>query len=236
MAQLVFSGNLLVSPTPLVVGVISSAETLRTFAVSPPTEEDCDLIELRLDMIQMPREELRTAAAALHRPLLMTARHPAEAGQGDLDTAQRISLLEAHLDQAALVDIELRSALDLQGVIRKAQSKGIKVLGSFHDFSLTPSVDILNGAIEMGIQFHLNAVKIATTLRNPADLASLLNILAGPKRLPLSVMGMGALGRASRVALAHSGSVLNYGYLGASNAPGQWAARRLKEVLRDAAG
>jgi 3-dehydroquinate dehydratase I len=236
MAQLVSSGNLLVSPAPLVVGVISSAETLRTLAAAPPTEADCDLIELRLDMIQLPPEEIHAAAMVLKRPLLMTARHPAEGGQGNLDAAQRRALLEAHLDLAALVDIELRSALEMEGIIRKAQSKGIHVIGSFHDFTLTPSADILNGAIEMGIQFRLNAVKLATTLRSPADLATLLNILAAPKRTPLSVMGMGALGRASRVALAHSGSVLNYGYLGTANAPGQWPARRLKEVLRDAAG
>ncbi len=187
-------------------------------------------------MLELAPEELHECASSLRRPLLITARHPAEGGQGELDTARRMSLLEALLDLATLVDIELRSALEMQGIIRKAQSKGVQVLGSFHDFNITPSADILNGAIEMGIQFHLNAVKIATTLRSPSDLASLLNVLAGPKRLPLSVMGMGALGRASRVALAHSGSVLNYGYLGTSNAPGQWPARRLKEVLREAAG
>ena len=235
MAQLVFSGNLLASPLPLVVGVISSAETLRTCAATPPTEADCDLIEIRLDMIQLPREELRDAAAALKRPLLFTARHPAEAGQGDLDAAKRLELLEAHLDQAALIDIELRSALDMQALIRKAQGRGVHVLGSFHDFSSTPSAEILNGAIEMGIQFRVNAVKLATTLRTPADLANLLNLLAAPKRVPLSVMGMGALGRASRIALAQSGSLLNYGFLGTANAPGQWPARRLKEILLETA-
>jgi 3-dehydroquinate dehydratase I len=235
MAQLVFSGNLLASAIPLVVGVISSAEVLRSLAALPPSEADCDLIELRLDMIQLPSEELRACASALQKPLLITARHPAEGGHGDLDAPRRAGLLEAYLDLAAMVDIELRSAMDMQAVIRKAQSKGVQVVGSFHDFTLTPSADILNGAIEMGIQFRLNAVKLATTLRTPAELATLLSILAAPKRLPLSVMGMGALGRASRLALALSGSVLNYGFLGASNASGQWSAPRLKELIREAA-
>ena len=235
MAQLVFSGNLLASPTPLVVGVISTAEILRTCAASPPTEADCDLIELRLATIQLPAAQLRDLATALKKHLLFTARHPGEGGHGDLDAAQRASLLEANLDLATLIDIELRSALDMQALIRKAQGKGVQVLGSFHDFSLTPHPDILNGAIEMGIQFRLNAIKIATTLRGPADLATLINLLAAPRRLPLSVMGMGALGRASRLALAHSGSILNYGFLGASNAPGQWPARRLREMIHEAA-
>lgn len=235
MAQLVFSGNLLSSPTPLVVGVISSADALRATAAKPLTTQDCDLVELRLDMLQVEPEELRTHAKALQRPLLLTARHPDEGGQGNLDAAKRAGLLETYLDLAALVDIELRSALDMQNLIRKAQAKNVQVLGSFHDFHLTPSAEILNGAIEMGLQFRLNAVKLATTLRTPADLATLLTVLAAPKRVPLSVMGMGgALGRASRIALAYSGSILNYGFLGASNAPGQWPAPRLKEILHEA--
>lgn len=235
MAQLVFSGNLLASPTPLVVGVISTAEILRASAAAPPADTDCDLVELRLDSLQLPAAEVRELATALKRPLLFTARHPDEGGQGNLDASQRAKMLEENLDLAALIDIELRSALDMQGLIRKAQAKGVQILGSFHDFNLTPNPDILNGAIEMGIQFRLNAVKLATTLRGPGDLATLINILAAPRRLPLSVMGMGALGRASRLALAHSGSILNYGFLGASNAPGQWPARRLREMIHEAA-
>src|SRR6185437_4371305 len=114
----------------LVVGVISSAETLRACAATPPTEADCDVIELRLDMIQLPSQEVRDAAAALNRPLLFTARHPAEGGQGNLEAAQRRDLLEAHLDQAKLIDIELRSGLDMHELIRKAQSRRVQILGS----------------------------------------------------------------------------------------------------------
>ena len=76
-------------------------------------------------------------------------------------------------------------------------------------------------------------MKIATTLRGPGDLARLLQLLESMKRLPLSIMGMGALGRASRLVLAKCGSVLNYAHLGESNAPGQWPARQLKELLRE---
>jgi 3-dehydroquinate dehydratase-1 len=33
--------------------------------------------------------------------------------------------------------------------------------------------------------------------------------------------------------LAKCGSLLNYGYLGEANAPGQWPAARLKAILAD---
>ena len=48
-------------------------------------------------------------------------------------------------------------------------------------------------------------------------------------------MGMGPMGRVSRLVLAAAGSCLNYGYLDRAQVPGQWPAaelkRRIAEVL-----
>jgi 3-dehydroquinate dehydratase I len=233
MAQLVSTKSLLHRTHPLVVGAVSRAETLEGLSQTTLLAEECDVLELRLDSITLPVDELHTHAAHLPLPLLITARHPDEGGQGNLSAAQRAALLDRHLDLAALMDVELRSAMDLQPVIAKAKARGVGVIGSFHDFNSTPSDDVLRGAVDFGLQFKLDAVKIATTLQSPDDLARLIHLLAGEKRIPLSVMGMGGLGRASRIVLARCGSILNYGYLGESNAPGQWPARRLKELLKE---
>jgi len=233
MAQLLSSKNLLLSSEPLVVGAVSSADCLEGLSQISLPEGECDVLELRLDSIQLPVAELHAHASHLPLPCLITARHPEEGGIGGLGMAERSALLEAHLDVATLMDVELRSVSDLLPIIRKAQTAGIKVIGSFHDFNSTPSDDVLQGAVDFGLQFKLDGVKIATALQGPADLARLLSLLAKERRLPLSVMGMGSLGRASRLVLAKSGSVLNYGYLGQSNAPGQWPARRLKQLLTE---
>ena len=234
MPQLETTKNLLASPSPLVVGVVSSAHTLAGISQSTLSTVGCDLFELRLDMIDLPVDEIHTHAARLPLPVLITARHPDEGGHGNLDSSRRSNLLDAHLDLAALMDVELRSALEMQPLIKKAKSRRVAVIGSFHDFNGTPSDDVLLGAVDMALQFQFDAVKIATTLRCPGDLARLLRLLDGPKRLPLSVMGMGSLGRVSRIVLARCGSILNYGYLGESNATGQWSARKLKELLAEA--
>ena len=230
MPQLLSSKNLLHSHEPLVVGALSTAEQLREPA---PTAEDCDVIELRLDSIALPPEESHALAAQLKLPLLITARHPYEGGHGNLDTAQRTALLESHLDLAALMDLELLSVPDMQPLIAKAKARSVGVIGSYHDFNATPSDDVLRGAVDFGLQFKLDAVKIATTLQSPGDLARLIQLLEKEKRIRLSVMGMGQLGRASRLVLARCGSLLNYGYLGTSNAPGQWPARQLKQLLKE---
>lgn len=233
MAQYVSSKNLLHSTEPLVVGVVSTPGTLLGLSEITALAPECDVLELRLDSLGLSAAEVHAQAAKLSLPFLITARHPEEGGNGNLSAAERSALLESHLDLAALVDIELRSAMDLQGVISKAKSRGIGVMGSFHDFNSTPGDEVLRGAVDFGLQFKLDAVKIATTLHSAADLARLVHLLGTEKRIPLSVMGMGGLGRVSRITLARCGSILNYGYLGESNAPGQLPAGRLKEILKE---
>ena len=232
MAQLVSSKNLLKQASALVVGAISSAAILEEVSQAGLTSGDCDLLELRLDSIDLPIAEVHALASRLTLPLLITARHPDEGGHRNLSTSQRQELLLSHLDLAVLMDIELRSVGEMIPLVQKAQGRGVGVIGSFHDFHTTPNDDVLQGSVDFGLQFKLDAVKIATTLQSPNDLARLLQLISKERRLPLSVMGMGSLGRASRLVLAKSGSILNYGYLGQSNAPGQWAARQLKDLIQ----
>ena len=235
MAQLLTTSNLLLSARPLTVGVIPDAATLSLWGRMDTAEREaaCDLIELRLDTLQLPEGELRAALAGNTTPVLLTARHPAEGGQGPADAAGRMALIEPLLDLASLIDIELRSAQEMRPLVQKAQGRGVRVVGSFHDFQATPGDEVLQGAISFAQPAGLDAVKIATFLNSTDDLVRLIRLASAPQRLRLSCMGMGPLGRVSRLVLAKCGSLLNYGYLGEANAPGQWPAARLKAILAD---
>lgn len=235
MPQLLSSRNLLLSARPLVVGVIPDAATFDTWAALTPEVQatTCDVIELRLDQLALPAAEVKERLSQNQTPVLLTARHPAEGGQGPEDAAGRMALLEPLLDRAVLVDIELRSAMEMKPIIQMAHSIGIHVVGSFHDFHATPGEEVLNGAINFAQPAGLDAVKIATFLNNADDLMRLMKLACEPHRLRLSVMGMGPWGPISRLVLAKCGSLLNYGFIGAANAPGQWPAMRLKQVLAE---
>lgn len=235
MAQLVSSKNLLMSTRPLAVGVISDAAALEHFTSldSAARAALCDVVELRLDLLKMSSADVRTKLAGNTIPVLLTARHPAEDGQGPEDAAGRSAMLEPLLDLAMLVDIELRSAMQMQGTVQKARALGVPVVGSFHDFQATPSDDVLLGAVNFGQQAGLDAVKVATYLNTQEDLSRLMKLNGGQHRLRLSTMGMGPWGRVSRLVLAKCGSLLNYGFIGTSNAPGQWPVARLKELLAE---
>lgn len=235
MAQLLTSSNLLMSARPLAVGVIPDVATLGLWSRMSAAERDtaCDVIELRLDTIKLPEADVRAALADNTTPVLLTARHPAEGGQGSEDAAGRMALLEPLLDLASLVDVELRSAMEMRLLVQKAQGRGVRVIGSFHDFQATPGDEVLQGAISFAQPAGLDAVKIATFLNTTEDLVRLIRLASAPQRLRLSCMGMGPLGRVSRLVLAKCGSLLNYGFLGEANAPGQWPAARLKAILAD---
>ena len=235
MPQHLSTRNVLLSPRPLAVGVIPDTPTLALWSQMDAAQREraCDVMELRLDTLNLPPADLRQALGGTLTPILLTARHPAEGGQGPPDAAGRMALLEPLLDLAVLVDIELRSAVEMRPIIQKAHAAGVQVMGSFHDFQATPGEEVLRGAINFAQPAGLDAVKIATYMNGPADLIRLITLTAETHRLRLSSMGMGPWGRVSRLVLAKSGSLLNYGFIGESNAPGQWPAARLKELLAE---
>lgn len=235
MAQLVSSKNLLMSTRPLAVGVISDEAALEHFVTlsAEGRQALCDVAELRLDLLKLSADYLRTRLAGNTLPLLLTARHTAEGGQGPDDAPARAAMLEPLLDMAMLVDIELRTAMQMQGTIQKARASGVPVVGSFHDFQATPADEVLEGAVNFGQQAGLDAVKVATYLNTQEDLSRLMKLTSSPHRLRVSAMGMGPWGRVSRLVLAKCGSLLNYGFIGTSNAPGQWPVARLKELLAE---
>jgi 3-dehydroquinate dehydratase-1 len=194
-----------------------------------------DFVEVRLDLLAREEKALRAALPALRVPLLLTARHPSEGGAAKLPLLRRRDLLTEFLPHAAAIDVELRSVRSLGGVLLRAKSMGLRRVISFHDFSATPSQARLRKVVESARRAGADIVKVATRLRSPRDLAILLELQASASRGALATMGMGPLGRVSRLALAAAGSRLNYGYLDRPQVPGQWPAlelrRRIAEVL-----
>ncbi len=203
----------------MVVGAIAdiSALELHNF--------ECDLIELRLDSLGLGAKVLEFAKIAT-LPLLITARGATEGGTSDWSVGDRLAAYEQFLPYASAIDIELRDFDHFSGIIENAKAGNVLVVGSCHDFEKTPSFDTLKSKIGPTADIH----KFATRIQDQADLQTHLDLL--DEKTPLSVMGMGPLGAAARPLMARSGSLLNYGYLGATpTAPDQWPAGLLKQTL-----
>lgn len=219
---------------PLVVATVSLEEDLATLD-QDEIQLACDCLEYRLDSLSAKHllAESDEAIIKAHAPAIITVRHPAEGGDGSLGDPERQLLYERFLPVAWAIDLEVRSLTPLAGVLDAARAGKPLVIASFHDFEKLPETTTLQQQIEMGIDGGADIVKLAARLHSQDDLFRLTSILESETRIPLSVMGMGALGTASRLLAAKCGSVLNYGYLTKANAPGQCPARVLKQLLSE---
>lgn len=209
--------------TPQTVGIVDSRRALAL--ASRLGSSSVDLLEWRADALA------NTACPANRRfPWILTVRHPAEGGNGSLRFSQRRRLFLESLDTARFVDIELRSFIPMRDVIASARDRHVRIIASYHNFKRTPPALALRDTIARANDSGADIVKIATRTETPADISRMLDLFAASST-PLSLMGMGPLGMASRLLFASCGSVLNYGWIDRPNVEGQWSAIELKTMI-----
>ena len=214
------------------VGSVADGDTLdRLAAMDLPSL--CDVVEYRVDTWPLRAASAVALAGASPVPVLVTVRRPDEGGQNALDAPARVDLARPFLPSASLLDVEIASLAEMQPLLDEARAAGVLIVASFHDFSGTPSLDALRRLRDTAVAGGADIVKFAATLHSVADMATLGALPEEPGHPPLSLMGMGALGRVSRLLLARMGSVLNYGYLDRATVPGQWPAARMRELIRE---
>lgn len=223
--------NLIANDAVLTVATAHTEAGLRESVLF--TKRDFDLVELRLDRFLRRRALLARCVPAMRLPVLLTARHPAEGGANNLTDDARCSLLQQFLPWASAVDVELRSVASLRQATEAARRRGLPLVVSYHNFLTTPPLSRLRRIAAEARRAGASVVKIATFLRSARDLSMLLILQATETRRGMATMGMGPLGRVSRLVLAAAGSRLNYGFLDRPQVTGQWPARRLRDLIRE---
>ncbi len=214
---------------PVVVATAHSVSGMRL--AEKLGTRDVDLLELRADALEAKMGAVRRFLATVRLPILLTVRHPAEGGIGNLSVERRREIFRELLPYAALVDVELRSVASMREVISAAKGQGIGLVVSSHDFHRTPSLAEMGNRRDRAFAAGADIFKVAARADDAGSAARLLDFVSTAKARRLAVMGMGKLGQASRLVLACAGSTLNYGYLDKPNAPGQWEAKELKTLL-----
>lgn len=223
-------GNIMLGAVPRVVGTVSQPATLAQLAVG--TERDCDIVEVRLDLIgpNTPRWfEDAQAIEARGLPVIVTIRLAEEGGQWRQSDQLRLPVFETALRQLTAADVEWRSPL-IERVSALAYQRRRALIVSHHDLKRTPPLDELR-KIMMGAAEYGTVVKIATFTKTEEDVATLRALFHGNCSAALCVLGMGPLGPQTRVEFPKLGSCLTYGYLDAPVAPGQVSARELMQQL-----
>jgi 3-dehydroquinate dehydratase-1 len=218
------------SAKPKIAGVISCrADLARALRLRTPP----DLFELRLDAFSPRTDAIRSRIGKLGAGIIITARHPREGGANELSARKRRQMLLAYLPQAAWVDIEVRSASAMAAVFQAARRNGVRTIISFHDLKGTPGGTRLDELAHQAATLGADLFKVATRTDTPAQFARLLDFFERSRGgQNVAEMGIGKLGRKSRLELARLGCPLNYAHLGAPRVAGQLSIPELRRALR----
>jgi 3-dehydroquinate dehydratase-1 len=225
-------GTLKIGDRAYVAGTITTYATLAAFADSE--RPDCDLVEVRLDLVGTDQADWLERCLAIEAsglPVLLTIRDSSEGGKWTGSDDARLALYEQALGSLSAVDIEARAEI-CACICRRAATLGKPVVVSFHDFESTPSLGQLKEQVAT-IREQPHAIpKIATMVQEEEDIVVLSDLLAESSRGPICVIGMGTMAKETRVSFAQTGSCLTYGFIDESSAPGQCSAAELVDKLR----
>lgn len=214
---------------PSAVAVIASAGDLhRAGRLRRPP----DFFELRLDAFGKALEATEGAITRLAAPLIITARHPAEGGQNNLPWRERRDLLLRFLPHASYLDVELRSIGSFHSVLAaSAQIKGKRIV-SVHTLKETPPLPRMRKWAQRARAASADVFKLVTRTDEPGQLARLLAFFDEQSpQMRISAMGIGRLGRTSRLQLLQRGSCMNYAYLDTPQTEGQLSLEELRKLV-----
>ena len=217
---------------PKVVASITSWEVWKTLK-GKDLKDQCDWVELRVDALPPELTPEQVMEFRPDMPLLVTVRCHEEGGLRRMPEEERFSLLRAYMPYATAIDIEIKSMRHGRELVMEAADRGILVIGSTHDFQITPGVDYLREQEKKARAYRADIVKFAFTPCVAGDIQTGVQLFKKPKG-PIAEMGMGPMGPVSRLHYSQLGSCLEYGYLGDREAaPGQWHVSLIKETLRN---
>jgi 3-dehydroquinate dehydratase-1 len=236
----------ILSVRPLVAGTLFKRGQINQ-QLAAAGRAGLDLVELRLDTFpeaqgpfqktyEFGRSLIRQIKEKLQLPILLTLRAHDERGprpqRETLSDAHRAEILARLLPSVELVDVELRHAAFAKRLTVVAHIHGVDVIHSAHNFRNVWTDAQLNRLCASSKKMGGDIFKVAVM---PSSDGELETFLRRGKNLPVKnkiLIGMGKLGAPSRLFGYSFGSILTYGHLGRSAAPGQIPARVLANAVK----
>jgi len=183
--------------------------------------------EIRIDRLEKPDETMMKTIFSAHPKLIATCRP-----DGINDEMRKELLLTAINAGAAFVDVEVESAdAYKKEIVGMAKEKKCTIIVSSHDHKKTPSEGELKQIVEWCFASGADIAKIACMVNSPREGARLLGLLDDGRQIV--VVGMGELGRITRIAALLLGSPFTFASLGEGKqtAPGQLEKEELAGIL-----
>lgn len=187
-----------------------------------------DLFEVRIDLVGDGWQDL---LKHLGKPWIACNRIADEGGSWRGDEQRRIGqLFEAAELGAEAVDIELGTP-NLKEVVRQIDKKAKRLI-SFHQMTLTPSLDDMSDIVRSQLEAGADICKVITTAQGFEDNLTVLQLIAQFPNTRIVSFAMGPLGLASRVLCPLVGGDFTYASIekGRESAPGQVTVSDLRKI------
>jgi 3-dehydroquinate dehydratase-1 len=215
---------------PRIVGVVASRADWEL--VTQGDVSDLDLCELRIDLLVTEQVQQNEYLTPLRLPKILTIRDPREGGKDSLSENQRLQLFAELLPHVDYIDIELRNFNAYADLIAAARASTKRLIISVHDFERTPTQEQMERwAHEIETLYPEAIFKISAKLSRWEEMVRLGNFLVNQSRIRVAAMGMGPLGKISRLLFACLGSELTYAACSQAVVSGQWDFRMLRSIL-----
>lgn len=123
---------------------------------------------------------------------------------------------------------------NIEQLLLHLHDHGKVVIGSYHDFAKTPTVEEIYERLCFMDRHHVDIPKVAVMPQKAEDACHLLEATAMAKKeieKPLITMSMGGQGMVSRIAGESFGSAVTFGCVGKPSAPGQIEVKELKKLI-----
>jgi 3-dehydroquinate dehydratase-1 len=218
-------GSITLGKIPRIVAVIDSITPISD--IRDLTLEGVTILELRVDHFCCSTEntiEFMKSIRCLNKyGILCTLR------ENKKNKKSRLRTLGELIPHADAVDIEMDSPIKLF-VIKQAKSQGKTVILSYHNFKNTPAEKTLERFLH-AFKLGADLLKVAVMAKTNEDVLTLLQFCRKHRDKGIIGISMGSCGVISRYVAPFFGSVMTYGYIRSSVAPGQVSVGQLKNRL-----
>lgn len=195
-----------------------------------------EMAEVRLDLCPLSPDETKELFRESDIPLVATCRTNAE-----ISPKSALKRLEFAIKAGArFADLEIEAPAEESKYFRElCLRNGTEIIRSYHNFSETPSDEILQMALARCFRYGADIAKIVTTCKTPEDadrIEKLYSIVL--EDLPsmqgkLIAFGMGEAGKQTRIECLRRGAPFSYASVDekSATAPGQWTEREMFKLL-----
>lgn len=218
---------------PFKICTVVEGETLPVFLRNlSKAQKESAKIELRIDSIKhFEEDDIDTIKRNVTKTSIFTCRHVKEGGKFDGNIKEQKEILKSAFHSSFdYVDVAVGNSI-LKELTEKERKK---LLLSYHDFKETPAHSKLSTTLEKMRKEEPAIIKMATMVNRPGDVFSLADLLKekGEKE-KLIVIGMGEMGKLTRVMFPAMGSYLTYASLdGSKAAPGLMTQKQMESVYK----